>query len=484
MAKVTSIDFMTKNILWKLLLTLISLTIMGQYHYPGGAHAEERNENGLQIIMCFTNSIVLRTHQTTTELFIVEFLAHSEKLEGVITEACNFYLFVTSFIYYPEHTRFKRACRSRWRKFTQRRVMDRKLEEAIFLNAGDDIQAMIDAHPPGTMFYLEAGVYRLQNLTPKDNQMFLGEDGAVLNGAVVLEGWAHEGGLWVMDGLPDPLDLGPFGSEWGSDLAKAREDMFIDGVLYQRVGSLNELGQGKWYYENNKAYIVDDPSNKLTELGVTPQAFGGSAVGVVIENLTVEKYATMVHRGAIHGREGTAWEIDDVVAQWNHSVGLTAGDDFRVNGGSFSNNGQLGIFVVRGDDVIIDGVTVAYNNYAGFNQSWEAGGIKFAWAENITIINSQIHNNFGNGLWGDIDSDNARIEGNHVFENQRQGIEFEISTGAVITENWVAYNGWGGYTWLYGSGILIHNASNVDVSVALPVNCQLWSLVMMSVAVA
>ena len=50
----------------------------------------------------------------------------------------------------------------------------------------DYIQSFVDNHPEDTTFILEAGVYRMQSVVPKDGDIFEGEDGAVMNGAMLL----------------------------------------------------------------------------------------------------------------------------------------------------------------------------------------------------------------------------------------------------------------------------------------------------------
>jgi parallel beta-helix repeat protein len=47
---------------------------------------------------------------------------------------------------------------------------------------GDSIQAVVDANPAGTTFYLRAGVHSGQTVKPRDGDKFIGEPGAVLSG--------------------------------------------------------------------------------------------------------------------------------------------------------------------------------------------------------------------------------------------------------------------------------------------------------------
>ena len=47
---------------------------------------------------------------------------------------------------------------------------------------GDSIQLKVKAAPPGSLFVINAGVYRRQSITPKDDMTFAGQTGAVLDG--------------------------------------------------------------------------------------------------------------------------------------------------------------------------------------------------------------------------------------------------------------------------------------------------------------
>ena len=195
---------------------------------------------------------------------------------------------------------------------------------------------------------------------------------------------------------------------------------------------------------------------------MTPQAFGGDAEGVVIKDLTVEKYASNAQEGAIFADDARGWRISNVTARWNHGAGLSFGPETRVEGGSFSHNGQIGIVGI-GDGTRIEGVEIAFNNYAGYNPRWEAGGTKFWATTELVVRDSCIHHNAGPGLWADNDNIDVLYEENKVFSNRNEGIKHEISYRAVIRNNIVQANGIDHDTWLWGSQILIQNSSDVEV---------------------
>lgn len=333
---------------------------------------------------------------------------------------------------------------------------------SVFLKPGEDLQAIVAASPEGTLFYFDRGTYRRQTIYPKSRQQFIGQDGVVLNGAMELTSWRKQGQFWhTIHELPPPLPASG-GCEDGRDLCKFREDLFVDDRLYQRVASMDQLSPGTWHYHDRRAYLADDPTGRSVELSVTPVAFSGDVEDVLLKDLIVEKYAPDAQRGAIDFFSGRGWVVSSVTARWNHGVGLFFGPEARVIGGFFGHNGQLGM-AGTGNGSVVEGVEIAYNNYAGYSRRWEAGGTKFHRTERLVVRDSCVHHNNGPGLWTDIDNINVLYDRNKVFSNANDGIKHEISHKSVIRDNMVAHNGKQHDAWLWGSQILVQNSQDVEV---------------------
>lgn len=339
-----------------------------------------------------------------------------------------------------------------------------KAEQTVIVNLkpGDRIAEIVADAPAGTTFNLAPGVYRYQSVQPKDRQKFIGKGDVVLNGATVLTDWQLNDGLWVaVWAEPRRHPSGSCRKE--APLCSHREDLFVDGIVYQKVASAEEVTSGKWYDDGVNIHISDDPTNRKTELSVMPYAFAGDAESVVIKDIVVEKYASAAQRGAIEHRTATGWQLINVVARWNHGVGARVGPGTLISGGSYSHNGQLGIGGGYGTGIVIENVEIAHNNYAQFNEGWEAGGTKFVKADGLIVRNACVHNNDGPGLWTDIDNVNIVFADNLVFDNMDDGIKHEISYSAKIHGNTVARNGRRNENWLWSSQILIQNSQNVQV---------------------
>ena len=337
----------------------------------------------------------------------------------------------------------------------------------ISVKPGDDVAEIVEQAPSGATFRFAPGVYRMQHARPKNGQKFIGQEVSgqaevIFNGATVLTDWRKSGALWIARGPEKRLE--PSGKCYPTTpLCGHREDLFVDGKVFRRVASLGEVRRGTHYDDGLNIHIADDPSGKLTEFGVLPFAFSSAAEGVVVQDIVVEKYASAAQRGALEFAGGRNWELRNVTARLNHGVGARIGSGTRVSGGSFSQNGQLGLGGGNGKDIIVENVQIAFNNYAGYRAGWEAGGLKIVRVDGLVIRKSCVYRNEGPGLWTDQDNINVEIADNLVFDNIGDGIKHEISYRATIRDNVVARNGFKQANWLWGSQILIQNSQDVEV---------------------
>jgi parallel beta-helix repeat protein len=240
---------------------------------------------------------------------------------------------------------------------------------------GESIQAVVDANPAGTTFYLRAGVHTRQSIRPDDGDKFIGEAGTILDGDSSVE-----------------------------------------------------------------------------------HAFRSGATNVTIQNLTIENYTNPAQTGAVDGA-GKAWRIVDNEIRYNWGGGITFNDQWQIIGNNIHHNRQIGI-KGRGDNVLVEGNEIAYNNYRDdYDPGWEAGGTKFLRSDNLVVRNNYVHDNHGYGLWTDYDNTNTLYEGNIAINNHGAGIFHEVSYNAIIRNNRVEGNG---FQFSQG-GIKIANSPNVEV---------------------
>jgi hypothetical protein len=352
----------------------------------------------------------------------------------------------------------------------------RALSQSVTIHPGDDIQRQVDDHGWGTTFVLTSGVYRLQSITPKNGDSFIGEPGAILTGAKLLASFKPQERFWVaIENIKQVKGSGNCLPE--RPACAFPEDLFVDDAPLQRVANLSDVIPGKWSldYDAGKIYLADNPSGHKIEISVTPHAFYGSASNVTIRGLIIEKYAAAAQAGAINNftaDEGpTRWVVAENEVRLCHGGGVQLGAGGQLLRNKIHHNGQIGV-VGRGQDILIDGNEIAHNNFAGYDYNWEAGGTKFLLTENLMVRNNYVHDNRGPGLWTDGDNYNVVYEHNRTTGNTIAGIFHEISFRAVIRFNTIENDGINPRGGAYGAGIFVSASANVEVYGNNVTNCM------------
>jgi hypothetical protein len=329
---------------------------------------------------------------------------------------------------------------------------------------GASIQAAVDRAGDGAAFCLKGGMHRAQVVRPRSGQRFYGETGTILNGSKLVTDFRREGLFWLAQAQ---LHASPRHGEClpSAPSCNRPEALFFDDKPLVRAAGLTTLAGGMFFldYARDLIVVADDPAGRKVELTVGFFAFESFARDVRISNVTVEKYASVAQKGAVHAREGSGWRIEDCEVRLNSGSGIDVGTGSVVRNCDIHHNGQIGI-VGNGKSIRIEDNHIWSNNIRGFDPTWEAGGVKIAESDGVTLHGNHVHDNNGPGLWCDINCRNVVYEENLVENNQDIGIFHEISFNAVIRNNVVRHNGLGNRGWFWGADIVLAASQDVEVS--------------------
>ncbi len=364
--------------------------------------------------------------------------------------------------------------------------------EGTQISAGEALDDIINASAAGTTFCIQRGLYRIGEIVPKNDQQYVCEPGTVLSGAIELAGsWQADNDLWRFDGAPNAVIGRGLPGVGRDDAVKYRNDLFVDNKPYRRVLSRQEVNDdaeyfdgelmfaGTFYQEGSSIFLSDNPGAQLVEFGLTTRAVNtGSSPAErgVIENCIFEKYASVDLRAAVDLVFSTDWVVRNVTARYNHTGGLRTGVGTRVIGGKYLHNGQMGIMGAKddithfgtSDNVEIDGVEAAYNNYLDFDPFWHAAGIKYFRTNGVTITNSKVHHNYGVGVWLDYDVNNVLVKDNEIYRNASMGLELEAIFNGEVTNNAINCNARIGRhsldrVWFWGAAIMAKNVTDFQI---------------------
>jgi parallel beta-helix repeat protein len=362
---------------------------------------------------------------------------------------------------------------------------------------GMDLSSAVDANPTSTTFVIHPGVYRLPTpINAKDGDAFIGYTAcsppktscpAILNGSKLLTSFQHAGSFYSVSGQTQQgqvtitstqCDPDPPGYLVAYPGCIYPEDLYFDDKPLVHVISLSDVGPGTWFfdYPNNTIYFYDNPSGHKVETSITPSAFAwGPANHVTIQELTVEKFAAPIQRGAIgRGWTGSAngldWLVENNEVRLNHGDGVDVNFGWKVLNNYIHDNGDLGISGTLGSntqpsDVLIQGNEIAFNNYAHTSPHFAAGGSDITMSLGVVLRRNYVHDNEGSGLWMDTRNAQVLYDNNIVEDNTDEGIFHEISLASTVRNNKLLRNGYihPNWTfWLFGAGLLSSTSQGVE----------------------
>jgi len=256
--------------------------------------------------------------------------------------------------------------------------------------------------------------------------------------------------------------LGPSGHEQVERFS--RTDMiWLDGDRVPEVRQRDELSSRScWIDVADKALLLaldagDDPGFHLIEATVRGALFHGAASYVSVKGFHFTRAGNQWDSGAITmGPDSEGWILENNKTDWNNWGGIhIKGRGHRLSRNVSENNGSQGFSGAYLSGVLMDGNVTRLNNWKNHRWEFQAGGMKLAWAKDVTIRNQIAEFNVGPGIWLDIDNENIVIENCRANHNTYAGIFVEISPGkTIIRDNFCYAND--------GAGILIAESPNVE----------------------
>ena len=150
-------------------------------------------------------------------------------------------------------------------------------------------------------------------------------------------------------------------------------------------------------------------------------------------------------------RTGSGWLLDDVTAIDSAQYGIVMrGTGTVVQHSVLQNNGKFGITASYTIGGLLQNSVVAFNNSPA-NSPGYSGATHFMNSLDLQVLDNQVHDNYGRGIWFDIDSKGALVQGNTVvgqinypYPNTTyavgDGIRIEISCNVTVRGNTVTAN--------------------------------------------
>lgn len=318
--------------------------------------------------------------------------------------------------------------------------------------------------PSGASILVGPGTYR-ETVRIERPVRLLGQPGATIKGSDVMTGFA-EGRTWT---VPFTASFDRQHGQCADAEARCKlpDGVWVDGRAWRQRPEASNLGAEEFAVSGGKLHLGSNPGRRTVEVAVRQRWIegAGDASDVTIRGFRMLHAAPRAQSGAIDNADGANWTLEGNDLSYSHALAVKLdGTGHSVVGNRIHRNGQTGIGSSDSQDLRIERNTIACNNTENFNPAWEAGGVKILRAKRPLMLDNDVLDNDGMGLWCDTDCEAARIENNRVRNNSRQGINYEIARDCLIRGNRVWGNGFGFPDWAWGAGIMLQNASDCRVT--------------------
>lgn len=327
--------------------------------------------------------------------------------------------------------------------------------------------------PSGGAVVLRAGTYHEAVVTSKKVTMQSYPREAVwLDGSERVSSWVKDGSTWRHDSWTIRFDASvgynkgakdatTAGWQWVNPaypMAAHPDQVFVNGAAQRQVASRAAVVAGTFYLDEatSRLYIGTDPTSQDVRATTLDRALRVRCEGSVIRGIGVRRYAPSIwHIGAVT-IEAPKVRLENVTIADSATIGLgVVTADVVLERVSVLRAGLLGVHAATADRLKVSHSRLDDNNTERFNNAPVSGGIKVGRSRTVTVTNSSVSNNLGQGYWSDVSVYDTRILNSNVVGNRAAGVFLEISARGTVANNIISDNG--------GDGIKINNTSTVAI---------------------
>ncbi|MDN4597097.1 right-handed parallel beta-helix repeat-containing protein [Leifsonia virtsii] len=337
------------------------------------------------------------------------------------------------------------------------------------------VQHAVDAVPSGSTVVVRGGTYHETVTIPRGKKVTIQsypKEAVWFDGSRSVSNWSRSGSAWVagnwnvvFDDSPTYTRGAPDGTAAGWQfvnpsypMAAHPDQLFLDGVALKQVSSRSAVTAGTFFVDEGSHQLVlgSDPSGHDLRASDTVKAFVVLGDGSALKGIGIRRYSPSVpDMGAVQVYANNA-TVENVAVTDNATTGLAwGGTDGTIANVTVARNGMLGAQATYSDRLKVTGMLADHNNTEHFNRAPVAGGFKVARARGITVAGSNFLNNDGNALWFDESVYNVSVANSDIVGNSGNGLVAEISAKFAIANNVIAQNGI--------AGILVSDTNGADI---------------------
>jgi trimeric autotransporter adhesin len=327
------------------------------------------------------------------------------------------------------------------------------------------MEAAVALARSGQTIVIRAGVYNETVTIPSTKSLTIQaypKEAVWFDGSIPVTSWTASGSRWISGGWTAEFsrDIDGMNSRFIDPAfpnADRPDQLFLDGIQLTQVAGAGDVVPGTFAidYASDTITLGTNPAGHAVRVSNKVQAFNVLSSGTTLQGFGVRNYATPYAQRAAVRMQNDNEIARNLVILDNAMIGLA----ISRNAGLIENvttqrNGLLGIGINASYGLVIKNSVVKNNDLQRFKVAPVSGGIKITRSRGVTVVNNDVSNNFGSGIWCDESCYNMNVSGNTANYNQASGIILELSDTGIVANNQTVGN---------DKGIQIYNTGNIRI---------------------
>ena len=214
---------------------------------------------------------------------------------------------------------------------------------------------------------------------------------------------------------------------------------------YWLASGVHTLGTGEYdqFDPASGDSFIGAPGAVVNGQNKNQSAFDDNSSAVKVEYLTVENFVGNEGQMVVNHTGAPDWIVEHDTIEHNGGAGVGLGTGSVVEDNCLTANQEYGFSSFAGSTgVTLSGNEISYNDATGtYDHGGSSitcgcsGGGKFWHTVDTTVTNNYVHNNGNVGIWVDTDNAGFDISDNVIEDNYSEGIIYETSYNALISNN-------------------------------------------------
>lgn len=238
----------------------------------------------------------------------------------------------------------------------------------------------------------------------------------------------------------------------GDGVGKYPDQAWVGTKQLRQVTSKSSLTSETFYVDRSakRLYVHSSIDTNSVEVSDKDVFMKITAPNVRLKGLKITRYSNSADDYGVINITGSADSslLEDIYISDSAFLGVQYQGNSNLNKNgimrrvTLTTSNWMGVGALYTDNLTLDAVSFTkMNQFGEFRTSPQSGALKTSRARYTKVVNSNISDNNGHGLWFDQSNYDVDVANNRIVNNAGSGVFFEISDDLLLINNYIRAKG-------------------------------------------